>query len=70
MKFVSRTGDAICVSLVDLGDRLRMICADVEVVEPVADMPNLPVARHGRPLPDLKPLPKHGFTQAVLTTQY
>ncbi len=55
MKFVSRTGDAICVSLVDLGDRLRMICADVEVVEPVADMPNLPVAQvMWRPLPDLK----------------
>lgn len=55
MKFVSRTGDAICVSLVDLGNRLRMICADVEVVEPVADMPNLPVAQvMWRPLPDLK----------------
>ncbi|MGI6577313.1 MAG: L-arabinose isomerase [Eubacteriales bacterium] len=55
MKFVSRTGNAICVSLVDMGDRLRMICADVEVVDPVAEMPNLPVAQvMWRPLPDLK----------------
>ena len=55
MKFVSRTGSAICVSLIDMGDRLRMICADVEVVEPIARMPNLPVAQvMWRPLPDLK----------------
>ena len=31
MKFVSRTGDAICVSLVDLGDRLRMICQTLKL---------------------------------------
>jgi hypothetical protein len=55
MKFVGRTGDAICVSLIDMGDRLRMICADVLAVEPVAKMPNLPVAQvMWRPLPDLK----------------
>ena len=55
MQFVARTGDAICVSLVDMGDRLRMICADVQAVEPIAKMPNLPVAQvMWRPLPNLK----------------
>lgn len=55
MKFVSRTGNAICVSLIDMGDRLRMICAEVEIVEPIAKMPNLPVAQvMWRPLPNLK----------------
>ena len=39
------TGDAIQVTMVDLGDRFRIICADIELVEQPAPMPNLPVAR-------------------------
>jgi len=55
MKFKGKTGAAICVSLVDMGNRLRMIVADVEAVEPIGNMPKLPVAQvMWRPLPDLK----------------
>ena len=39
------TGNAIQVTMVDLGDRFRIICADIELVEQPAPMPNLPVAR-------------------------
>jgi len=55
MIFDGRAGDAICVSLVDMGGRMRMIVADVEAVQPIQDMPNLPVARvMWKPLPDLE----------------
>jgi L-arabinose isomerase len=55
MKFKGKAGNAICVSLIDMGDRLRMIAADVEAVKPVGDMPRLPVAQvMWKPLPDLK----------------
>ncbi|MCL2488832.1 MAG: L-arabinose isomerase, partial [Oscillospiraceae bacterium] len=53
--FDGAAGDAVCVSLVDMGGRMRMICADVEAVTPVAAMPKLPVARlMWKPLPDFK----------------
>jgi len=39
------TGNAISVSLVDLGDRFRLICAEIELVQQSAPMPKLPVAR-------------------------
>ena len=40
--------------MVDMGDRFRLICADTNIVEPVAKMPRLPVARIMlRPEPDL-----------------
>ncbi len=39
------TGDGIQVTLIDLGDHFRIICADIELVEQPAPMPNLPVAR-------------------------
>lgn len=42
--FKAQTGKGIVVTLVDMGDRLRMICNDVECKEQVNDMPNLPVA--------------------------
>jgi len=52
--FKSATGKAVCASLVDLGNRFRMIVSKVEVVE-CPDMPNLPVASVlWRPEPDLK----------------
>lgn len=38
-------GDAINVSLVDMGNRFRLIVNEVEAVKPKADLPNLPVAR-------------------------
>ena len=43
--FDSVTGDGIQVTLVDLGDHFRIICADIELVEVPHPMPNLPVAQ-------------------------
>lgn len=43
--FEGREGDAIVVSLIDMGGRLRLICQDVHCVKPILPMPNLPVAR-------------------------
>jgi len=52
--FSAQTGRAINVSVIDLGNRFRMIVNDVESVE-CPDMPKLPVARVlWKPLPDLK----------------
>lgn len=42
--FKAQTGSAIVVTLVDMGDRLRMIVNDVECQEQINDMPKLPVA--------------------------
>ncbi len=53
--FDARPGLAMNVSIVDMGNRLRMIVNTVDVVEPAAAMPRLPVARAlWRPHPDLK----------------
>lgn len=53
--FKSKPGNAIVVSLVDMGDGLRMIVNDVECVEQVNDTPNLPVsAVLWKPSPNLK----------------
>ncbi len=47
-------GKAINVSVIDLGNRFRMIVNDVEVVK-CPDMPKLPVASVlWKPMPDLK----------------
>jgi len=43
--FEGKEGDAIVVSLVDMGGRLRLICQDIYCVKPIMPMPNLPVAR-------------------------
>jgi len=43
--FEGRAGDAIVVSLVDMGGRLRLICQDIKCVKPIMEMPNLPTAR-------------------------
>lgn len=52
--FSSQTGRAINASVIDLGNRFRMIVNDVESVE-CPEMPRLPVARVlWKPLPDLK----------------
>ncbi|MFA6800547.1 MAG: L-arabinose isomerase [Acholeplasmataceae bacterium] len=39
------TGSGISVCMIDLGDRFRIICADIELIKQIAPMPNLPVAR-------------------------
>jgi L-arabinose isomerase len=52
--FRTATGRAINVSVIDMGNRFRMIVNDVEVV-PCPDMPKLPVASVlWNPMPDLK----------------
>ena len=52
--FKTSPGSAINVSVIDLGNRYRMIVNEVEVVE-CPDMPNLPVASVlWKPQPDLK----------------
>jgi L-arabinose isomerase len=53
--FNTPAGAAINASLVDMGNRFRLIVNDVEVVKPDAPMPKLPVARAlWIPKPDLK----------------
>ena len=39
------TGDGIQVTLIDMGDHFRIICADIELVKQPKPMPKLPVAR-------------------------
>lgn len=43
--FNTAAGAALNASLIDLGDRFRMIVNTVDVIEPEADLPKLPVAR-------------------------
>lgn len=53
--FEGKPGDAIVVSLVDIGGRLRLICQDIVCVKPIMPMPNLPVARvMWKAMPDLE----------------
>ena len=53
--FEGKEGDAIVVSLVDMGGRLRLICQDIHCVKPILPMPNLPVARvMWQAMPDLE----------------
>jgi len=52
--FTARTGPAVIVALVDLGDRFRLLVNEVEVVAPDEPLPRLPVARAlSKPKPDL-----------------
>ncbi len=52
--FEGKAGKGIVVSLIDMGERFRLICQDIEAVKPIMTMPNLPVARvMWRALPDL-----------------
>ena len=52
--FEGKAGEAIVVSLVDMGGRLRLICQDILCVKPILPMPNLPVARvMWKAMPDL-----------------
>ncbi len=52
--FTAAPGPAVVVSLVDLGDRFRLVANEVDVVEPEHDLPRLPVARAlWQPRPEL-----------------
>ena len=53
--FNSQTGPAINVSLMDMGNRFRMVVNDVDVIPPDEPLPKLPVARAlWIPQPNLK----------------
>ena len=39
------TGDAVAVGMTDMGDRFRLLCADIELIAQPRPMPKLPVAR-------------------------
>jgi L-arabinose isomerase len=53
--FNSAAGPAINASIVDMGNRFRLLVNDVEAVKPEHDLPKLPVARVlWKPLPDMK----------------
>jgi len=53
--FNSAAGPALNASLVDMGNRFRLIVNEVEAVAPLHDLPKLPVARVlWKPLPDMK----------------
>ncbi|MEU5157638.1 L-arabinose isomerase [Glycomyces sp. NPDC021274] len=43
--FTAPPGAGICVGMMDLGTRLRLVANEVDAVEPDEDLPNLPVAR-------------------------
>ena len=53
--FTAPSGPAIVASLIDMGNRFRMIVNEIEVTQPEQDLPKLPVARAvWLPKPSLK----------------
>ena len=53
--FNSAAGPALNASLIDMGNRFRLIVNEVEAIAPLHDLPKLPVARVlWKPLPDMK----------------
>lgn len=53
--FQSAAGQALNASIVDMGNRYRLLVNDVEVVKPPYNLPNLPVARVlWKPYPDMQ----------------
>ena len=53
--FNSAAGPALNASIVDMGNRFRLLVNEVEAVTPEHELPNLPVARVlWKPLPDMK----------------
>ncbi len=54
LTFNTAPGKALNASLIDMGNRFRLLINEVESVEPPYDLPNLPVARVlWKPFPDL-----------------
>ncbi len=52
--FESKKGDAILVTIIDMGGRFRMIVHDIEAIKVDDKMPNLPVAYAAwKPMPDM-----------------
>ena len=74
--FTAPPGPAVNAAILDLGDRLRMLANEVEIVDPDEPLPRLPVARAvWKPTPDLATsaeawLMAGGPHHTALTTQY
>ena len=68
--FDAPPGNAINASVIDLGNRFRMIVNEVKVVKPQKPLPKLPVARAalGVRCPISRRPMRHGSTQAAPTT--
>ncbi len=43
--FEGVTGEGVAVSMIDMGDRFRLVCAEISLVKQPKEMPKLPVAR-------------------------
>jgi L-arabinose isomerase len=78
--FTAKSGPAINVAMIDLGDRFRMLVNEVDAITPPQPLPNLPVAAAlWTPRPDLKTAaaawiyaggPHHTvFSQAITSQQ-
>jgi L-arabinose isomerase len=53
--FNTAPGSALNASIVDMGNRFRLLVNEVEAVSPVQDLPKLPVARVlWKPMPDMQ----------------
>ena len=53
--FTAAPGPALVASLIDLGDRFRIVANEIDVVDPKALLPRLPVARAvWKPRPDFR----------------
>ena len=53
--FTAAPGPGVVVGISDMGDRFRLTANEIDVVPPLADLPNLPVARAvWSPRPDLR----------------
>ena len=78
--FDAAPGPAVVVGLADLGDRFRLVGNEIEVVQPLAPLPKLPVARAvWKPAPDLRTAteawltaggPHHTVLSAALTSEH
>jgi L-arabinose isomerase len=55
LRFTAAPGEGVVVGLADMGDRFRLVANEVEVVDPDAPLPELPVAcAVWKPRPDLR----------------
>ena len=53
--FNTAPGAALNASVIDMGNRFRLLINEVEAIKPEADLPKLPVARVlWKPMPDMK----------------
>ena len=67
--FDARPGPAVNTTLVDMGGRMRLIVAELDVVKPEHPMPKLPTARAvWIPRPDFKRGARPGSRLAARTT--